>query len=97
MRTTAVQSVRNERLHAIRSAIELLDKRLKCPDGHGVQEGHVLGSFDRQLAAGVEVDDLRNAVEQTAVLAQDVLVVFGSRQLHVHETLAAPGGMRKTQ
>lgn len=70
------------------------DWRLKCPDGHGVQEGHVLGSFDRQLAAGVEVDDLRHAVEQTAVLAQDVLVVFGSWQLHVHETLAAPIGTK---
>lgn len=57
---------------------ELLDWRLKCPDCHGVQEGHVLGSFDWQLAAGVEVNDLRHAVEQTAVLAQDVLVVFGS-------------------
>lgn len=52
----------------------------------------MLGSFDWQLAAGVEVDDLRHAVEQAAVLAQDVLVVFGSRQLHMHETLAAPGG-----
>lgn len=71
--------------------VQRLDWRLKCPDGHGVQEGHVLGSFDWQLAARVEVDDFRHAVKQTAVLAQDVFVVFGSRQLHVHETLAAPG------
>lgn len=55
----------------------------------------MLGSFDWQLAAGVEMDDLRHTVEQTAVLAQDVLVVFGSRQLHVHETLAAPEGTIK--
>lgn len=38
----------------------------------------MFGSFDRQLSAGVEVDYFRNAVEQTAVLTQDVFIVFGS-------------------
>lgn len=37
------------------------------------------------------MDDLRNAVEQAAVLTQYVLIVFGPGELHVHETLTAPG------
>lgn len=78
MHMTDVHSICNRHLRAICSAIHFLHWRLKCPDGHGVQEGHVFGSFDWQLAAGVEMDDLRHAVEQTAVLAQNVLVVFGS-------------------
>lgn len=51
----------------------------------------MLGPFDGQFAAGVEVDDLRNAVKQTTVLTQYVLIVFGPGELHVHETLTAPG------
>lgn len=51
----------------------------------------MLGSFDGQFATGVEVDDLGNAVEQAAVLTQYVLIVFGPGQLHMHETLTAPG------
>lgn len=51
-------------------------------------------TLDGQLAAGVEMDDLRHAVKRAAVLAQDVLVLLGARQLHVHEALAAPGGRR---
>lgn len=68
---------------------------LQRPDGHGVQQGHVLGAFDGKLAAGIEVDDLGDAVEGAAVLAQDELVVFGSGQFHVHKPLAAP--VRKTE
>ena len=73
---------------------------LKCPDGHRVEQGHVLGPLDGQLAAGVEVDDLRHAVEGTAVLTKDVLVLLSPRQLHMHEALAAPahgerGGQRE--
>lgn len=49
-------------------------------------------TVDGQLAAGVEVDDLRHAVKGGAVLTQDVLVLLGPRQLHVHEALAAPKG-----
>lgn len=51
----------------------------------------MFGTLDRQLAAGVEMDDLRHAVKRAAVLAQDVLVLLCPRQLHVHEALAAPG------
>lgn len=49
-------------------------------------------TLDGQLAAGVEMDDLRHAVKRAAVLAQDVLVLLGARQLHVHEALAALKG-----
>lgn len=55
----------------------------------------MFGTLDGQLAAGVEVDDLRHAVERAAVLAQDVLVLLGPGQLHVHEALAAPGETQK--
>lgn len=57
----------------------------------------MFGPFDGQLAAGVEVDDVRHAVERAAVLAQDVLVLLGARQLHVHEALAAPGDTQTQQ
>lgn len=56
----------------------------------------MFGPLDGQLAAGVEVDDVRHAVERAAVLAQDVFVLLCARQLHVHEALAAPGS-RGTQ
>lgn len=36
------------------------------------------------------MDDLGDAVEQAAVLTQDVLILFGPGELHVHETLTAP-------
>lgn len=52
----------------------------------------MLCPFDGQLAAGVEVDDLWHAVEGGAVLAQDVLVLFGTGKFHMHEALATPGG-----
>lgn len=55
----------------------------------------MLGPLDGQLAAGVEVDDLGDTVEGTAVLTQDVLVLLRPRQLHVHEALAAPRRERK--
>lgn len=51
----------------------------------------MFGSFDWQFATGVKVDDLGHAVKQAAVLAQYVLIIFGPRQLHMHETLTAPG------
>lgn len=37
----------------------------------------MFSTFDGQLATGVEMDDLRHAVERAAVLAQDVLVLLG--------------------
>lgn len=37
----------------------------------------MFSTLDGQLAAGVEMDDLRHAVERAAVLAQDVLVLLG--------------------
>lgn len=52
----------------------------------------MFSTLDGQLAAGVEMDDLRHAVERAAVLAQDVLVLLRPRQLHVHEALAALKG-----
>lgn len=55
----------------------------------------MFGSLNGQLAAGVEVDDLRHAVKRAAVLAQDVLVFLRPRQLHVHEALAAPEDTRR--
>lgn len=52
----------------------------------------MLSTLDGQLATGVEMDDLRHAVERAAVLSQDVLVLLRPRQLHVHEALAALKG-----
>lgn len=57
----------------------------------------MFGTLDWQLAAGVEMDDLRHAVKRATVLAQDVLVLLRPRQLHVHEALAAPGNARQQQ
>lgn len=57
----------------------------------------MLGPLDGQLAAGVEVDDLRDTVEGTAVLTQYVLVLLRPRQLHVHEALAAPRERERKQ
>ena len=57
----------------------------------------MLGPLDWQLAAGVEVDDLGHTIERAAVLAQDVLVVFGPRQLHMHEALTAPRSGRQKE
>lgn len=51
----------------------------------------MFGPSDWQLAGCVEVNDLRDGAKGRAVLAQDVLPVFGLRKLYVHETLAAPG------
>lgn len=55
----------------------------------------MFGALDGQLAAGVEMDDLRHAVKGAAVLAQDVLALLRPRQLHVHEALTAPGDRRR--
>lgn len=55
----------------------------------------MLGALDGQLATGVEMDDLGDAVEGAAVLAQDVFVLLRPRQLHVHEALAAPGDRQR--
>lgn len=52
----------------------------------------MFSTLDRQLAAGVEMDDLRHAVKGAAVLAQNVLILLRPRQLHVHEALAALKG-----
>lgn len=67
---------------------------LQSPDGHGVEQGHVLRALDGQLAAGVVVHDLWDAAEGRAVLAQHELVFLGPGQLHMHETLTAPGKRR---
>lgn len=69
---------------------------LQSPDGHGVQQGHVLSPLDGQLAAGIVVDDFRDAAEGRAILAQDILVFLGPRQLHMHEALTAPGEERRS-
>lgn len=60
----------------------------------GVQQGHVLGSSDRQLVCGVVVDDLRDGGERRAVLAEHVSAVCSLSELHVHEAFAAPEGQR---
>lgn len=57
----------------------------------------MFGPLNGQLATGVEMDDLRHAVERAAVLAQDVLVLLRPRQLHVHEALAAPRDRQKRE
>lgn len=67
---------------------------LQSPDGHGVEQGHVLSPLNGQLATGVVVHDFRDAAEGRAVLAQHVLVFLGPGQLHVHEALTAPGKRR---
>lgn len=36
----------------------------------------MFSTLDGQLAAGVEMDDLRHAIKRGAVLAQDVLVLL---------------------
>lgn len=36
----------------------------------------MFGALNGQLAAGVEMDDLRHAIKRAAVLAQDVLVLL---------------------
>lgn len=36
----------------------------------------MFGTLDGQLAARVEIDDLRHAVKRAAVLAQDVLALL---------------------
>lgn len=56
----------------------------------GVQQGHVLGSPDRQLVRGVVVDDLGDGGEGRAVLPQHEAAVSRLAELHVHEALAAP-------
>lgn len=50
----------------------------------------MLGASDREFVCGVEVDDFWDGVKGGAVLSQHVLAVFILRELHVHETLAAP-------
>lgn len=56
----------------------------------GVQQGHVLGSSDRQLVCGVVVNDLGDGEEGGAVLPQHVTAICGLGELHVHEALTAP-------
>lgn len=56
----------------------------------GVQQGHVLGSPDRQLVRGVVVDDFGDGEEGGAVLPQHKAAVSRLAELHVHEALAAP-------
>ena len=56
----------------------------------GEEQGEVLGAADGKLVGGVVVDDLGEGVERRAVLPQDVLALFGQRELHVHEAVAAP-------
>lgn len=67
---------------------------LQSPNGHRVEQGHVLGPLNGQLAAGVVMHNFRDAAEGWAVLAQHVLVFLGPGQLHVHEALTAPGKRR---
>lgn len=56
----------------------------------GVQQGHVLGSSDRQLVCGVVMNDLGDGEEGGAVLPQNVTAVRRLGELHVHEALTAP-------
>ncbi len=58
---------------------------------HGEQQGQVLGTSDREFVRGIEVDDLWDGFKGRAVLSQHVLAIFTLAELHVHETLAAPG------
>ncbi|TRY90198.1 hypothetical protein DNTS_025279, partial [Danionella cerebrum] len=64
--------------------------RSECLHQHREQQGEVLGSADRQLVGGVEVNDFRDGVERGAVFSQDELPVTRLRELHVHEPVTAP-------
>ncbi len=61
----------------------------------GIQQGHVLGSSDRQLVCGVVVDDLGDGGERRAVLSEHVTPLCRLSELHVHEALAAPDRERR--
>lgn len=51
----------------------------------------MLSTSDGEFVCGVEVYHLWDGVEGGAVLTQHVLAIFTLRELHMHETLAAPG------
>jgi len=62
---------------------------------NGMQQGHVLSTFDWQLIDGVVVYHLRDAVKRLAELAEDIVaasaaVVIAAHNLHVHETTRTP-------
>lgn len=50
----------------------------------------MFGSLDGQLLRSVVMNHLWDAVERSAVLAQNILAVLGPGKFHVHKPLAAP-------
>lgn len=62
---------------------------------HREQQGQVLRTTDLEFVCGIEVDDFRDRVKGRTVLSKHVLAVFTLGELHVHETLAAPGGIKR--
>lgn len=69
---------------------------LQSLNGNRVKQGEVLSALDRQLLSRVVMDDLWDAVKGGAVLAQNILVLLGPGELHVHESLAAPEDKRQS-
>ena len=63
----------------------------------GVQQWHMLGTFDRKLVDGIVMDHLRDAVKRLAELTKDVVAasaaagVITAHDLHMHETARTPG------
>lgn len=57
----------------------------------------MLSTSDGEFVCGVEVYHLWDGVKGGAVLSQHILAVFTLSELHVHETLAAPGKKGETR
>ena len=68
--------------------------------GHRMQQGHVLGSSERQSVCAVVVDQLRDAGEDAATLIQCVAQALAALSLghnDVHTTLTGSGGKRQKE
>ena len=59
-----------------------------------MQQGHVLGAFDRELIDRVVMYHEGNGVEGLGELAQDELVITVD-DLHVHKTTRTPGNNKR--
>lgn len=58
---------------------------------HWVQQGHVLGTVERQTLSAVVVHHLWDAGKHAAALVQGVAVFFGLGDNDVYAALARPG------
>ena len=62
---------------------------------HGVEQGHVLCPFERQLCTGIIVYHFGDAIEHSAGLIQRVLVVFCLGHYDVDTPLTGPRGEKQ--